>query len=75
MIINLLNNNKLPNIMKNKYCILCVKNHLLKIMKNVAVGILESRACYFLSQLDFCRGILQQKKQHFFYGRFVFNNF
>ena len=37
------NNNKLSNIMKNKYCILCVKNYLLKIMDDLAVGILRSR--------------------------------
>ena len=43
--IKLLNNNELQNIMKNKYCILCVKNYLLKMMQDVAVGILESRAC------------------------------
>ena len=38
--IKLFINNKLSNIMKNKYCILCVKNYLLKIMENIAVGIL-----------------------------------
>ena len=38
--IKLLNINKLLNIMKNKYCILCLKNYLLKIMEDVAVGIL-----------------------------------
>ena len=31
--IGLLNNNKLSNSIKNKYCILCVKKYLLKIMK------------------------------------------
>ena len=36
-------NNKLSNIMKNKNCILCVKNYLLKIIEDVAVGILRSR--------------------------------
>ena len=41
--IKLLNDNKLSNIMKNKYCILRVQNYLLKIMKDVAVGILQSR--------------------------------
>ena len=41
--IKLLNNNKLSNILKSKYCILCVKNYLLKIMENVAVAILQSR--------------------------------
>ena len=29
--------------MKNKYCILCVKNYMLKIMDEVAVGILQIR--------------------------------
>ena len=29
--------------MKNKYCILCVKNYMLKIMDEVAVGILQTR--------------------------------
>ena len=38
----LLNNNKLLNIMKNKYCTPCVKNNLLKIMEDVAKGILRS---------------------------------
>ena len=28
--------------MKNKYCILCVKNYLLKMMEDIAVGILPS---------------------------------
>ena len=36
-------NNKLPNIMKNKYCILCVKNYLLETMDDIPVGILQSR--------------------------------
>ena len=31
--------------MKNKYSILCVKKYMLKVMENVAVGILDSRAC------------------------------
>ena len=43
MTVKFLNNNKLLNIMNNKYCILCVKNYLLKIMQGVAVGILQSR--------------------------------
>ena len=38
MTIKLLNNKKLLNIIKNKYCILCMKNYLLKIMDNVTVG-------------------------------------
>ena len=38
--IKLLNNNKLWNIMKNKYCILCVTNDLFKIMEEVTAGIL-----------------------------------
>ena len=29
--------------MKNKYCILCVKNYMVKIMDEVAVGILQIR--------------------------------
>ena len=41
MTIKLLNNNnKLLYIMKNKYYILHVKNYLLKIMEDIAVGIL-----------------------------------
>ena len=28
--------------MKNKYCILCVKNYLLKMMEDIATGILPS---------------------------------
>ena len=43
MTIKILNNNKLSNIMKKKYCILYVKNYLLKSMEDVAVGILQSR--------------------------------
>ena len=43
MTIKLLNNNKLSNVMKSKFCILCVKNYLLKIMENVAVGTLLNR--------------------------------
>ena len=43
--ITLSNNNKLPNIMKNKYCILCMKNYLLKVMNDVAIGILKSGTC------------------------------
>ena len=39
----LLNDDKFSNTMKNKYCIVCVKNYLLKIMETVAVGILQSR--------------------------------
>ena len=35
--------NKLPNIMKNKYCILCVKHYLLETMDDIPVGILQSR--------------------------------
>ena len=27
----------------SKYCIICVKNYLLKIMEDIAVGILQSR--------------------------------
>ena len=50
MPIKLLNNNKLLNIMKKKYCILCLKNYFFKIKEDVAEGILqskdlESRAC------------------------------
>ena len=41
--IKLLNNNKLSNIMRNKYCIMRVKNHLLKFMEDVTEGILQSR--------------------------------
>ena len=41
--IKLLNNNKLLNIMKNKYCMLCVKNYLFKIVEYVAIGTLQSR--------------------------------
>ena len=44
MVTNKFLNNKLLNIMKNKYCILCVKNYL-KIMKDVAGGILQSTSC------------------------------
>ena len=33
MTFKFLNNNKLSNIMKNKYSILCVENYLLKIRK------------------------------------------
>ena len=40
--IKLLNNTKLSNVMKNKYCILFMKDYLLKIMGIVAVGILRS---------------------------------
>ena len=40
--IKILNNNKISNIMKNKYCILCVKNYLLKMMEDIATGILPS---------------------------------
>ena len=36
----LLNNNKLSNIMENKYCIVSVKNPLLKIMEDFTVAIL-----------------------------------
>ena len=43
MTVKLLNNNKLSNIMKNKCCILCMKNYLLKIVDDVDVGILRSR--------------------------------
>ena len=32
-------NNKLLSIMSNKYCILCVKNYLLKTIEDVAVVI------------------------------------
>ena len=39
----LLNNSKLLNIMKNKYCILRVKKYLFEIMEDVAVGILQNR--------------------------------
>ena len=41
MICKLLNNNKLSNIMRNKYCI-SVKNCLFKIIEDDAVGILQS---------------------------------
>ena len=62
--IKLLNNNKLSNIVKNKY-ILCVKNYLLKIMEDVALGILESRVKLFLvNKFYFWGGILQQKNCH-----------
>ena len=40
--IKLLNNNKLSDNMKIKYCILCAENYFLKIMKDVAAGILRS---------------------------------
>ena len=44
MTVTRLNNNKFSNIIiKNKYCILCVKNYLLKTMENIAVGILGNR--------------------------------
>ena len=39
--VKLLNNSKLSNFMQNKYCVLCVKNCLLKIVEDVDVGILE----------------------------------
>ena len=35
-------NNKLSNIMKDKYLILCVKNYLLKTMEDITAGILQS---------------------------------
>ena len=41
--IKCLNDNKLSKIMKNKYCILYMKNYLLKIMEDVAVGISQNR--------------------------------
>ena len=41
--IDFLNNNKLSRIMKNKYCILYMKNYLLKIMEDMTVGILQSK--------------------------------
>ena len=47
----------------------CVKNYLLKIMEDVAVGILQT-------QFNFWGRILQQKKQQFsFYRHFIFNVF
>ena len=43
MTVTRLNNNRFSNIIiKNKYCILCVKKYLLKIMEDIAVGILGS---------------------------------
>ena len=51
--IKLLNSNKLSNIMKNKYCILCVKNYLLKIMEDVVVGILRSKNFEKCSKLSY----------------------
>ena len=42
MTIKILNNNKHSKIIKNKYCILYVKNYLLKIVEDVAAGILRS---------------------------------
>ena len=39
--VKLLNNNELSNFMQNKYCVLCVKNCLLKIVEDVDVGSLE----------------------------------
>ena len=39
--IKLLNDNRLSNFMKNKYCILCAKNYQFKIMKDVTVRILR----------------------------------
>ena len=50
--IKLLNNN-LSNIMKNKYCNLCVKNYLLKIMEGVAVGVLRNRNFGKLGMLSY----------------------
>ena len=41
MTVKLLNNNELSNFMQNKYCVLCVKNCLLKIVEDVDVGSLE----------------------------------
>ena len=41
----LLNNNTLLIIVDNKYCILCVKYYFLKIMEDIAVGILQCRNC------------------------------
>ena len=49
--IKLLNNDKLSNIMKNKYCVLCVKNYLLKIIEDIPVEILPSS--YFGKQSMF----------------------
>ena len=43
MIMDFLNNNKLSNIMKNKYCVLYMKNHLLKIMGGITVRISRSK--------------------------------
>ena len=43
MTTKVLNNNKLSNIMQNKYCTHCVKNYLLKIIEDVTVGTLRSR--------------------------------
>ena len=37
-----MNNNKHSKIIKNKYCILYVKNYLLEIVEDVAAGILRS---------------------------------
>ena len=71
--IRLSNNNKLPNIMKSKYCILCMKNYSLKVMNDVAIGILKSGTCSVLFNKT---TILQQKKLYVpFYRRFVCNIF
>ena len=56
-----------------------MKNYLLKTMEDIAVGILESRACYVIfskTQYKIWGSILQQKKQSFpFYRHFISNIF
>ena len=54
--------NKLSNIIENKYCILFVKKHLLKIVEEFCeVGILASRAHWVIfkkTKFNFWGGIL-----------------
>ena len=60
--------------MKNKYCILCVKNCLLKIMKDVALEICKVRLVkLFLVKRNSIFGAQNEKNIFSFYGRFIFN--
>ena len=70
-------NNKLSNIIKSKYCILCVNNwkSWRKLLQNFG-----SRNFSFFKTFGkysiFWGRVLKQKKQHFsFYGPFIINTF
>ena len=73
MTIKLLNNDKLLNIMKSKYCIMCVKNYLLKIIVCCSRNFAKQEFGKVESMLSYLGQDITTEKNNIF--PFIFNIF